>query len=167
MSREKKMLQRLRSEIDEAKKSEVFRLAYDENNLQKMYFIFTVTNTDSDYYGQEHVVEAVFSAGKDGHYYPTVPPACRFLTPMWHVNVSEDGHICLDTLKNQWSAMFWFETIVMSILQLLDDPYPDSALNTSAKYNVNERESFRKIVSRYYESKKDDKIDAIKHLINY
>ena len=35
--------------------------------------------------------------------YPFVPPKMRFLTQIWHPNVSsQTGAICLDILKDAW-----------------------------------------------------------------
>lgn len=36
--------------------------------------------------------------------YPFEPPKMRFDTKVWHPNVSsQNGAICLDILKNEWS----------------------------------------------------------------
>lgn len=43
----------------------------------------------------------------------------RFLTPCYHPNVDAQGNICLDILKEKWSALYDVRTILLSIQSLL------------------------------------------------
>lgn len=43
----------------------------------------------------------------------------RFLTPCYHPNVDTQGNICLDILKEKWSALYDVRTILLSIQSLL------------------------------------------------
>jgi Ubiquitin-conjugating enzyme len=52
-----------------------------------------------------------------------------FLTPCWHPNVDEHGNICLDILKEKWSAAYSVLSILQSLQSLLGDANPDSPLN--------------------------------------
>lgn len=52
--------------------------------------------------------------------YPYKPPAVSFITPCFHPNVDfESGSICLDILKDKWSAMYDVKAILISLQSLL------------------------------------------------
>ena len=58
--------------------------------------------------------------------YPFVPPKMRFDTKVWHPNVSsQNGAICLDILKNEWSPALTLRTALLSLQALLSTPNPD------------------------------------------
>nr|CAG4636531.1 EOG090X0DZY [Eubosmina coregoni]SVE70072.1 EOG090X0DZY [Eubosmina coregoni] len=64
--------------------------------------------------------------------YPFTAPTVKFVTPCFHPNVDTHGNICLDILKDKWSAMYDVRTILLSIQSLLGDPNNDSPLNMQA-----------------------------------
>ena len=51
--------------------------------------------------------------------YPYSPPTVRFVTPCFHPNVDMAGNICLDILKEKWSALYDVRSILLSIQSLL------------------------------------------------
>lgn len=51
--------------------------------------------------------------------YPYTAPTVRFLTPCYHPNVDTQGNICLDILKEKWSALYDVRTILLSVQSLL------------------------------------------------
>lgn len=53
------------------------------------------------------------------HSYPYSAPIVRFATPCFHPNVDTGGNICLDILKDKWSALYDVRTILLSIQSLL------------------------------------------------
>lgn len=64
--------------------------------------------------------------------YPFSAPTITFTTPCFHPNVDTYGNICLDILKDKWSASYSVSTILHSIRSLLSDPNIDSPLNSTA-----------------------------------
>ncbi|XP_071448075.1 ubiquitin-conjugating enzyme E2 C [Hetaerina americana] len=64
--------------------------------------------------------------------YPYSAPVVKFVTPCFHPNVDIYGNICLDILKEKWSALYDVRTILLSIQSLLGEPNNDSPLNSTA-----------------------------------
>jgi ubiquitin-conjugating enzyme (huntingtin interacting protein 2) len=57
--------------------------------------------------------------------YPFVPPKMKFITKVWHPNVSSNtGAICLDILKDEWTPALNMRTTLLSLQALLCDPNP-------------------------------------------
>mmetsp|Transcript_9156 Transcript_9156/g.12317 ORF Transcript_9156/g.12317 Transcript_9156/m.12317 type:complete len:182 (+) Transcript_9156:141-686(+) len=83
--------------------------------------------------------------------YPHTAPTVRFVTPIFHPNVDSHGNICLDILKEEWSACYNVSTILLSIQSLLGEPNPDSPLNAiAADLSRKSPDEFRKVVQEKY-----------------
>lgn len=75
--------------------------------------------------------------------YPFEPPKMKFLTKVWHPNVSsQTGAICLDILKDQWSPAMTLRTALLSVQALLSSPEPNDPQDAQVakQYLVNRRE---------------------------
>ena len=57
--------------------------------------------------------------------YPAKPPTIKFLTKIYHMNVSEHGAIQLDVLGDNWSPELTVAKVLLCIVSLLHDPNPD------------------------------------------
>lgn len=67
-----------------------------------------------------------------GEDYPAGPPKGRFLTKIFHPNVSSTGDICVNVLKRDWKPDTGLRHIFTVIRCLLVEPNPESALNEEA-----------------------------------
>ena len=68
----------------------------------------------------------------DGESYPFNPPHIKFVTSVFHPNISEAGEICLDILSKQWTRMYTLESTIRSIQELLRTPNVDDPFNDDA-----------------------------------
>lgn len=54
--------------------------------------------------------------------YPLVAPTVLFKTPIYHPNIDFSGRICLDILKDKWSAIYNVQSVLLSLQSLLGEP---------------------------------------------
>lgn len=114
----------------------------------------TIRGADKTVYeGLEYKLSLQFNSK-----YPFEPPVVRFETPCFHPNVSENGDICLDILKEKWSALYDTRTILLSIQSLLPEPNLLSPFNSdAAKLWENQEEFGLKLRQKYDEDVRQKK----------
>jgi len=68
--------------------------------------------------------------------YPTKPPKCKFVPPLYHPNVYPSGTVCLSILNEEegWKPAITIKQILLGIQDLLDDPNPDSPAQSEGRY---------------------------------
>ncbi|KAH8077390.1 ubiquitin-conjugating enzyme/RWD-like protein [Cristinia sonorae] len=64
--------------------------------------------------------------------FPAAPPKCRFISKIFHPNVSSAGEICVNTLKKDWNSSYGIGHILVTVKCLLIYPNPESALDEEA-----------------------------------
>lgn len=87
------------------------------------------------YKDQEYILELKTKYGtNEKSLYPINPPNVKFLSGIYHTNVSSAGSICVDILTQaeQWMPTYNFDAIVQNILLLMDEPNNASPYNSEA-----------------------------------
>ena len=85
--------------------------------------------------------------------YPFKPPKINFKTRIWHPNVTFDEHgsMCIGILKPEaWKPSSKIMSVLTATQQLLAEPVPDDAVETSAAEKFkNDRPQFNKEAREY------------------
>ena len=90
--------------------------------------------------------------------YPLLPPKMKFETPIWHPNIYKNGEVCISILhppeddkygyesaSERWSPVQTPETILLSVLSMLEAPNDESPANVEAASMLREKPvEFRK-----------------------
>lgn len=83
--------------------------------------------------------------------YPFNPPKVRFLTKIWHPNISSvTGAICLDILKDQWAAAMTIRTVLLSLQALLAAAEPDDPQDAVVAKQYKEHYDMFKTTARHW-----------------
>jgi ubiquitin-protein ligase len=129
-----------------------YKVIRNEQNSKIFRVGFLVKSEESFYHSDKMYwleIKYVYGNSSSGMYeYPTNPPKINFLNTMFHPNINfETGTICLNifTEQNDWSIIMSIDTVINSIISLLDYPNPDSPLNSEAAklYNTNNTELYK------------------------
>ncbi|OBA21147.1 ubiquitin carrier protein [Metschnikowia bicuspidata var. bicuspidata NRRL YB-4993] len=76
--------------------------------------------------------------------YPFKPPVMRFLTKIYHPNISSvTGAICLDILKDAWTPILTLKSSLISLQSLLQSPEPNDPQDAEvAKHYISNKAGF-------------------------
>jgi ubiquitin-protein ligase len=155
MAQERRILKEVRSGMS----SSLFQFLYDnEGEFWERGAAYVKFTLDSGpFCGQTHLLEFKFNYGRDNHIYrfPQDPPNVLFKTPILHPNISVEGTICLDVIRDKWSPMYGIEAVFSSICLLLGEPNLNSPLNSNAAriYGANPGDQFGPYCQEYYRTK--------------
>lgn len=106
---------------------------------------------DSAYEGLSYKLHLEFPSS-----YPYTAPNVKFISPVFHPNVDTKGHICLDILKDNWSALYDVRSLLLSIQSLLAEPNIKSPLNTLAAEMWKNQQMFKTHVLDTFNDKSDN-----------
>ncbi|KAK8213546.1 Ubiquitin-conjugating enzyme subunit [Zalaria obscura] len=140
-------------------------------NIFEWIVALIVINPDSVYNGGYFKAKMTFPRD-----YPFRPPEFRFLRPLFHPNIYPDGKLCISILhqpgedvmsgelaSERWSPAQRVESVLISILSLLDDAEVNSPANVDAGVMLrNYPEKYKERVKQDLEaSKKDIPVDFV------
>ncbi|KAI9818460.1 MAG: hypothetical protein M1827_000519 [Pycnora praestabilis] len=124
-----------------------------------------VVNPESLYYGGYFKAKMTFPKN-----FPYSPPEFMFLRPIYHPNIYKDGKLCISILHapgedemsgeiaaERWSPIQTVESVLISILSLLDDAEVSSPANVDAGVMLRKYpEEFKEMVEKDVEASKRD-----------
>ncbi|KAL6950131.1 hypothetical protein ACO0QE_000806 [Hanseniaspora vineae] len=122
----------------------------DDSNIFLWDIGVMVLNEDSIYHGGYFKAQMKFPED-----YPFSPPQFRFTPAIYHPNVYRDGRLCISILHQSgnstsdepdnetWSPVQTVESVLISIVSLLEDP------NINSPANVDAAVEFRKNLDQY------------------
>ena len=64
--------------------------------------------------------------------WPYDRPVIKMITRIWHPNISEDGNVCLNILRDNYSPCQTISNLVQGLYFLFNEPNPNSPLNIEA-----------------------------------
>ncbi|KAI8063628.1 ubiquitin-conjugating enzyme/RWD-like protein [Gongronella butleri] len=123
--------ERIRKEIDDIKQDTAASLELALTDRMDHYFAVIKGPIDSPYEGGSFLVDIRLESE-----FPFKPPTMRFLTKVYHPNVSsQTGAICLDILKDNWSPALSLRTALISLQSLLSSPVPDDPQDAQVAFH--------------------------------
>lgn len=135
----------------------------EDDNYEHYYILFKPLS--GIYRDQWHVLEMKtrYGNGSDEVTYPINAPYIRFLTKVYHTNIStvNGGTICLDILKDKtkWMPTYDFSTIIRNITLLFDEPNNASPFNGEASHNYVECEKkYKSLIKKNMSVKEQDEL---------
>ncbi|CCC71811.1 hypothetical protein NCAS_0I01430 [Naumovozyma castellii] len=134
----------------------------DDSNIFTWNIGVMVLNKDSIYHGGYFQSQMKFP--KD---FPFSPPQFKFIPPIYHPNVYRDGKLCISILHQSgdamtsepdnetWSPVQSVESVLISIVSLLEDPNVSSPANVDAavEYRKNYNEYKKKVLQQVERSR--------------
>ncbi|ODV83350.1 hypothetical protein CANARDRAFT_191681, partial [[Candida] arabinofermentans NRRL YB-2248] len=155
----------LQKELKELTKSQpCFNIDLISENIRLWDIGLFISNSDSKYDGAYLRSQMRFPEN-----YPFSPPSFRFVPSITHPNVYKDGRVCISILheagddmngepsNENWSPAQCVESVLVSIISLLDDPNINSPANVDAsKLFRDDKAAYDAIVSREVERSKGD-----------
>lgn len=157
--------QRLMSEYKALEKEKWVNVELDEGALFKWTIGLMVINPDSAFDGAYLKAELNFSSN-----YPYAPPTFKFTRSIYHPNIYADGKVCISILhapgedeqsgelaSERWSPLQGVESVLRSILVLLDEPEISSPANVDAGVMFrDDREKYNQKAKETVEASKKD-----------
>ncbi|KIM21145.1 hypothetical protein M408DRAFT_33604, partial [Serendipita vermifera MAFF 305830] len=140
-------LRRLQKEVADLRKDTTSQVTIELVDESYLHLLGSFPGPpDTPYAGGTYEVDIVIPPS-----YPFSPPKMKFLTRLYHPNVSSaSGAICLDILKDAWSPVLTLKSTMISLQSLLCSPEPSDPQDAEvAKHYMASREGFEE-TARYW-----------------
>lgn len=140
------LLRQFRELTDPKKGIPSFHIELEDDNIFLWNVGVMVLNKDSVYHGGYFKAQMKFPVD-----FPFSPPTFRFTPSIYHPNVYKDGRLCISILHQggdptseepdaeTWSPAQTVESVLISIVSLLEDPNPSSPANIDAAVDWRKR----------------------------
>lgn len=159
------ILQRQFKDLTDPKKGiPSFHIELDDDNIFLWNIGIMVLNKDSMYHGGYFKGQMRFPSD-----FPFCPPTFRFTPAIYHPNVYRDGRLCISILhqggdptsdepdSETWTPAQTVESVLISIISLLEDPNISSPANIDASVELRKNpEAYKKKVLQEVERSKAD-----------
>lgn len=77
------------------------------------------------------------------------PPKVSCMTRIYHPNIDTEGHVCLNVLREDWSAAYDITACINSLMFLFQAPNPEDPLNKeAAQLMLQDEKQFARMVQR-------------------
>ncbi|KAH8600847.1 ubiquitin-conjugating enzyme/RWD-like protein [Bisporella sp. PMI_857] len=156
---------RLMSELKQLQNEKWVNIEDNDRGLFIWNLGLMVINSESAFDGAYFKAEMTFT-----DQYPFEPPTFKFLRPIYHPNIYPDGKLCISILHKpgedeqsgesaaeRWSPLQGVESVLRSVLLLLDDPEVNSPANVDAGVMYrNDRDQYNEKAKEAVEASKKD-----------
>ncbi|KAI4279174.1 MAG: hypothetical protein L6R38_005101 [Xanthoria sp. 2 TBL-2021] len=155
----------LKNEFKALSQEKWVNVELQDDDILNWTIALIIINPDSLYYGGYFLATMKFPSN-----YPYSPPEFQFTHPLYHPNIYQDGKLCISILHapgddemsgelaaERWSPAQRVESVLLSIISLLDDAETSSPANVDAGVMLRkDPEGFRKRVKQDVEVSRKD-----------
>ncbi|KAL8779087.1 MAG: hypothetical protein Q9213_007115 [Squamulea squamosa] len=155
----------LKNEFKALSQEKWVNVELQDDDILNWNIALIIINPDSLYYGGYFLAKMKFPSN-----YPYSPPEFNFTRPLYHPNIYENGKLCISILHapgddemsgelaaERWSPAQRVESVLLSIISLLDDAETSSPANVDAGVMLRkDPEAFKKRVKHDVEASRKD-----------